>query len=180
MQLYVGLPGSEVTRPARQLAGFGIVDVTAGVSATIEITIPRDELAYWDQRVERWVVEGGDYVVAAGASSRDLRLSATVRVNGDAVAPPVTLESALEDVMRHPVAGELLSDAIAPVVAGSSNDESRAELNMDVSEMVARMPLSRIASFSQGLITKPQLEALIAEVERRALDKDGGPGPAGI
>ena len=41
------------------------------------VHIRREDLAYWDTRVDRWVVEGGSYTVEVGASSRDIR--ATVR-----------------------------------------------------------------------------------------------------
>ena len=40
--------------------------------------VARDDLAYWETRLDRWVVEGGEYRIEVGASSRDLRLAATV------------------------------------------------------------------------------------------------------
>ena len=49
------------------------------------MVIRRDDLAYWDVRVDRWVVEGGPYLVEVGASSRDLRGGTTIEVAGDRV-----------------------------------------------------------------------------------------------
>ena len=37
------------------------------------LTMDRDDLAYWDTQLGRWMVEGGEYHCAVGASSRDLR-----------------------------------------------------------------------------------------------------------
>jgi beta-glucosidase len=44
--------------------------------------IRREDLAYWDVRLDRWIVEGGTYVVAVGASSRDLRGQTTIEAPG--------------------------------------------------------------------------------------------------
>ena len=74
-------------------------------AAKWSLTVRRDDLAYWDVPAQRWVVEGGTYLVDVAASSRDLRSSATVVVEGDAVVRPLSRESSMGEVFAHPIAG---------------------------------------------------------------------------
>ena len=69
-------------------------------------TCAASDLAYWDTRVDRWVVEGGAYAVEVGASSRDIRATVSVDVEGDAVRVPLTMDSSIGELMAHPVASQ--------------------------------------------------------------------------
>ena len=73
VQVYVSLPGSAVRRAPRELKAFANVAIAAGQTAEVALSIDRADLAYWETRLGRWVVEGGEYHCAVGASSRDLR-----------------------------------------------------------------------------------------------------------
>ena len=75
VQVYLGAATSSVSRPPRKLKGFANVGVAAGESVPVSVFIPRDDIAYWDTRVHRLVVESGSYTVHVGSSSRDIRLS---------------------------------------------------------------------------------------------------------
>ena len=105
VQVYTGLAGSSVQRAPRSLAGFASVELAAGESREVEVRVRRDDLAYWDVRVDRRVVEGGELSVEVGASSRDIRLTGTVAIDGDAVRLPLSMESSIADVMADPIAG---------------------------------------------------------------------------
>lgn len=87
VQAYVGLDGSGVERAPRELKAFASVQIPAGERREVTLRLRRADLAYWDVRVGRPVVEGGTYRVEVGASSRDIRSSVEVQVDGDAVAP---------------------------------------------------------------------------------------------
>ena len=96
MQVYTSLPGSAVQRPVRELKGFVSVALAAGESREVAVAVRRADLAYWDIRLDGWVVEGGEYAVEVGASSRDIRSSASaprgcaVTAGGAAVPTPIT------------------------------------------------------------------------------------------
>jgi beta-glucosidase len=51
----------------------------------------RDDLTYLDVRVDDWVFDDGEFRVDVGASSRDIRCSATVTVPGEPGRVPLTL-----------------------------------------------------------------------------------------
>jgi hypothetical protein len=50
----------------------------AGESKTLGITLDERAFSYYDPAKHVWVIERGQYIVYAAASSRDLRLNTTV------------------------------------------------------------------------------------------------------
>jgi beta-glucosidase len=76
VQLYAERPESAVERPPRALAGFAIAEAAAGEEAAVEIAVAPRALAHWDGAGS--AVEPGPLILAAGRSSRDLRLRAAI------------------------------------------------------------------------------------------------------
>jgi beta-glucosidase len=159
VQFYVAKPDSAVSRPPRELKGFTGVTLEPGRSERVRVLLPREDLAYWEVRADRWVVEGGEYVVSAGASSRDLRATAAIEVEGDALRLPVTLDSTLGEVMADPRAAAVLAEVFAPP---ASADGSSTALGVDMARMMASIPIRRLASF--GPVGLAELEELVARV----------------
>src|ERR1700752_522597 len=62
VQLYVGLRGTSVARPVRQLKGFRRIALGPGESRQVEFTIGRDELAIW-QRDTKYEVEPAELTI---------------------------------------------------------------------------------------------------------------------
>ena len=56
VQLYIGLRGTSVARPVRQLKGFRRIMLEPGKSQRVEFTLGRDELSIW-QRDSKYAVE---------------------------------------------------------------------------------------------------------------------------
>jgi hypothetical protein len=81
-QMYVKYPNSAVPRPIKQLRGFKRTAIAAGATATVSMTLPWQEIAYWDSTQASWVVEGGSIQILVGGSSADadLKLSKTISV----------------------------------------------------------------------------------------------------
>jgi len=77
VQVYVGDPAAQVLRPERELKAFAKVDLDPGESRELTFDLTARDLSYWHPVLRRWVVEGGEFVVSVGGSSRDLRGSAT-------------------------------------------------------------------------------------------------------
>lgn len=80
-QLYLALPESagEGT-PVRQLRGFDKVEIAAGETASVEFELMRRDLSVWDTAAQEWSVPEGEFGVAVGFSSRDLRVEGTFTV----------------------------------------------------------------------------------------------------
>jgi beta-glucosidase len=73
VQLYVRYLDSAVDRPRQQLCAFRRVAIVAGQSEQVTLTVPRRELAYFDEDSDEFVDEKGRIELCVGASSADLR-----------------------------------------------------------------------------------------------------------
>ncbi|MDN4596189.1 glycoside hydrolase family 3 C-terminal domain-containing protein [Leifsonia virtsii] len=162
VQAYTSLPGSGVQRAPRELKGFASVELAPGESREVTVTIRREDLAYWHVRAERWVVEGGDYVVEVGASSRDVRTTATVAVTGDEVLLPLTRESSLGEVLAHPVAGPLVQQALAGMSDMMEGASAIMPEGVSMERMMASFPIGRIGMMAGGQVTDEMIDGLLA------------------
>jgi beta-glucosidase len=106
-QLYVGRPSAEVPHPKRELRAFEKISLDAGASRRVELTVTRDELAYYHIDCG-WVFEGGRFELAVGSSSRDLRLTSSIDIAGPVIKSPLTLWSLFGDWVDHPKAAPIL------------------------------------------------------------------------
>ncbi|MEU6003071.1 glycoside hydrolase family 3 C-terminal domain-containing protein [Streptomyces sp. NPDC047197] len=97
-QLYTRAPRDQaeaLALPHRQLAAHRRVHLAAGAAHRLEFQLPLSELAFWDVRHDRWALAPGAYEMLAGASSGDIRLAATVDIEGDPVAARPVREAGL-------------------------------------------------------------------------------------
>ncbi|MEN2414005.1 beta-glucosidase BglX [Flavobacterium mesophilum] len=74
-QLYLKDKFGSVVRPVLELRDFQKVKLNAGESKTIEFTIDKEKLSFYNNKLE-WVAEPGDFEVMIGASSADVKLRA--------------------------------------------------------------------------------------------------------
>ena len=150
VQVYTSLADSVVQRAPRELKGFAVVALEPDETTTVEVSLRRSELAYWDVRVDGWVVEGGEYVVEVGASSRDLRSRTSVLIEGESVELPLSLASSIDEVLEHPKAGPALRAVIdAHFGAGS-----------DIIKILGNFPVGRLDGIP---MPREDMEKLIAE-----------------
>ncbi|GHH77212.1 glycosyl hydrolase [Promicromonospora soli] len=152
VQVYVGDPVAQVLRPERELKAFAKVELAPGESRELTFDLTARDLSYWHPVLRRWVVEGGEFVVSVGASSRDLRGSATVVVDGEDVRLPLEGLSTVAEAMDHPVVGPRVH---AMVHGGAVAD--------DMLGMIGDMPLAVVADFGMGGLDRDRLAALLAE-----------------
>ncbi|MFI0735599.1 glycoside hydrolase family 3 C-terminal domain-containing protein [Streptomyces sp. NPDC021225] len=96
VQIYLGAPGARVPRPHRRLIAHRRVHLRQGETARLFFTVPAEEaLGFWDVAHGRWAVDPGTYEIHAGASSADIRRTATITVDGPPPAPRPVLERGL-------------------------------------------------------------------------------------
>jgi len=162
VQVYTSLPGSTVQRPVRELTGFASVALAAGASAEVIVPVRRADLAYWDIRVDGWVVEGGRYAVDVGASSRDIRASVSVAVDGDSLRLPLSRESSLAEVLAHPVVGEMVQGALKQMMAGMDGLESVMPEGVSMEKMMLSFPIGRMSMMGGDQVSPEMIDGLIA------------------
>ncbi|MGW0041669.1 glycoside hydrolase family 3 C-terminal domain-containing protein [Rhodococcus sp. NPDC003348] len=143
--------------------GFGLSYTTFEYS-DLTLTLDSRAFAFWSSREHRWVVEAGDFEIRVGASSRDIRLTATHASPGDGIPPTLTGMSTLGDWFAHPVGGPLLMEAFA--AAGGDDALGMGEVSPLVLQMVMGAPLAKLSSFSPAM-SADLVDELVDEVRAR-------------
>ena len=80
VQLYASYPDSKVERPSKQLRAFKRIPIKAGETREVTLTVPKEELGYWNEEKQMFVVEPGTVKLLIGASSEDIRLEGKIRL----------------------------------------------------------------------------------------------------
>ncbi len=88
-QLYVNDVESTIYRPVKELRGFKKVFLKAGEEKEVCITLDKRAFAYYNVNLGDWHVESGEFKILVGASSRDIKLEASVNVEStvEAIVP---------------------------------------------------------------------------------------------
>jgi beta-glucosidase len=80
VQLYVRQRDSDPKAPIQQLRGFTRLHLESGEAKTATFSIGVKDLSHYDQTVRAFRTEAGEYEIRVGASSSDIRQTATLRV----------------------------------------------------------------------------------------------------
>ncbi|MFD5296432.1 glycoside hydrolase family 3 C-terminal domain-containing protein [Streptomyces mutabilis] len=144
VQLYVGDPEAQVARPVRELKGFTKLHLQPGASGTATFQLGARDLSYWSSAWRRWVLEGGQFDLAVGASSRDLRLAATIDITAPAPLPRLDGMATLNEWLAHPEGSRALRETI-----GTDADGNPRGILSDPERCVVEgnFPLSTLATF---------------------------------
>lgn len=89
-QVYVNDVVSTIYRPKKELKAFKKVYLEPGEEKTVALTLDKRAFAYYNINIEDWHVESGEFVIMVGASSKDIKLTETVKVtssNPDVIIP---------------------------------------------------------------------------------------------
>ena len=87
-QLYVADKESTIYRPVKELKAFKKVWLNPGETKEITLSLNKRAFAFYNVNINDWCVESGDFEILVGASSADIRLSATVNVSAPEVSIP--------------------------------------------------------------------------------------------
>ena len=107
VQLYVSPRRPPVWRPAQELKAFRKVALVPGEARSVSIDLDRSAFERYCDEAGEWTVATGEFELQLGASSRDIRLAATVRLQGDArpgpaEGPPPSYRTASRQAYQPP------------------------------------------------------------------------------
>ncbi|MEZ0492045.1 glycoside hydrolase family 3 C-terminal domain-containing protein [Kineococcus sp. TBRC 1896] len=155
VQVYVADLDATVFRPDAELKGFARVHLEPGQAQEVSIALDERAFSFWHSATGRWVVEGGEFGVRVGASSRDVRLASTVTLAGDGVSVPLQVDSELDVWLAHPSAGPLVRERLEDTPwAGMVFDPQHGA-------MMRAIPLVRLTRFPGFPIAEHDLPGLI-------------------
>lgn len=80
IQVYVHPKASQVVRPVKELKAFQRVSLKAGEDANVAIPLKLADVAYFDVKAHKWVLEPGRYDLLVGTSSRNLPLKGYLQI----------------------------------------------------------------------------------------------------
>jgi beta-glucosidase len=81
VQVYVGDRHSIVPRPVKELKGFSKVNLNAGETKQVSVTLDRRAFSYYDIKKHDWTVEPGDFEILVGSSSAKIELNGKVTLS---------------------------------------------------------------------------------------------------
>ena len=173
VQVYVGDPAAAVARPPRELKAFAKVSLEPGAEQEVTFTLTARDLSYWSALHRRWVLEGGEFRIGVGASSRDIRLSGVITVAATPPALPLSGTSTLTEWLTDPVGGQVLRDALGARPEGRPGGILGSE---ELLAIIGNMPLGTLAAFPGSGLTEKLIDTLAAAViDRRAEATQGAP-----
>ncbi len=163
VELYVHSAHEGVSRPIQELKGFEKVYIAPGKTETVKFELDSRAFAYYETEIHDWYVEGGEYEIRIGASSRDIRLTKMIEIEaGKPIPIHVTMDTTFGDLMKIPGSEEILKPLMAGLVQqfGSTSEDDPMSGMMDA--MVGFMPIHNMKSFGGDQVTDEMLNGLVA------------------
>ncbi|MET9447545.1 glycoside hydrolase family 3 C-terminal domain-containing protein [Streptomyces cinerochromogenes] len=147
VQLYGRAVEPSAARPRRELLDHRRITLTAGETAAVSFEVPLSALEFWDVRQGGRHLEGGPYELLLGASSADVRLRTTVRLDGPPPAPRRAREHGLPGAGFDEQSGVAIvdrtkaaGDAVTPAHGGTAELVYRdCDFGAGVSEVSAEL-----------------------------------------
>jgi beta-glucosidase len=85
--VYLEPPGQAVERPARTLVGFGRLELEPGQAQRLELEIPLQRLAYFDEGADAFRLEAGPHRLVVARHAEDQGLAVEVWVGAMLLGP---------------------------------------------------------------------------------------------
>jgi beta-glucosidase len=160
VQLYVRERAPRLRRPDKELRAFAKPALEPGEQRAVGFRLEPRDFASYDTRVAAWRTDSGEFDLLVGASSRDIRLRATVTLElPDPPRVPFDRLTPLREWLADPAARERIEAAMATVPLLASAAESAM-----LETFVADMPIAKLVML--GALGHAELDQIIAAANR--------------
>jgi len=169
VQLYVHDPVTAVARPPLELRAFEKVVIEPGDEREVVFRLDNRAFAYWGIAAGGWAVEGGDYEIAVGASSRDIRSRVRISLDSSVASQRLDRMSTVAEWLADPVGGPLITDAI-----GTDSDGFPAGIlgDEEMMRVIGNFPLDSLATFPGTGITNAVIDDLLGQTNSHDANPD--------
>lgn len=127
VQVYVHDRQSKLVRPPKELKGFAKVELEPGETKTVEILLDFRSFAYYHPAYKQWITENGEFDILIGASSADIRCTATATLTSTLELPSILSR---ESTLREWTEDARGMSVIAPLFQ-QMNEQIRASLGAE-------------------------------------------------
>ncbi|MGI6107915.1 MAG: glycoside hydrolase family 3 C-terminal domain-containing protein [Lachnospiraceae bacterium] len=153
VQLYVADRTGTPQRPAKELKGFGKVELAPGETKTVTMEIDTRSLSYWEERIGDWYAKSGVYGILVGDSSDHILAETELHYSTDRLLPmriagDTTIGELMEDPRTAAVIGKFLRQREAEKTDETDSGQLGAGSRRMSDAMAKYMPLKSMASFS--------------------------------
>lgn len=161
VQLYVMPEEGSIVRPVRELKAFEKIGLMPGETKNVTFILDSSAFAYWDVISHNWFVESGEYGIAVGASSSDIRLCNMVKIQGTTQKKVVyTRDTAIGEIMRNPEKIDLIQQVMNTKGGGELAQENNEVMPAQaIQAMMMSMPLRLLVNF--GMAKDEMIDQLI-------------------
>ena len=83
IQVYVGMPHSNVARPEKELKKYVKIPLSSKEEKHITINIPNTDLSVYSNELNRFAVEGGEYIISVSRNALDDVYKEMIEVKGE-------------------------------------------------------------------------------------------------
>ena len=153
VQVYVGDVEASVARPLRELKGFVKVHLEPGETRQVSCDLDERAFAFWSQRLQQWVVESGEFLIAVGSSSRDLVATEAITIDAPRLSLPLGPDSTLHEWLDDDRGRELLTKR-----------DIRLLQDPELIKVIGTMPMHTLAAFQGMALSHEELNELVAEL----------------
>ncbi|MFV0556970.1 MAG: glycoside hydrolase family 3 C-terminal domain-containing protein [Lactovum sp.] len=165
VQLYVKELNPSVLRPIKELKGFKKINLNSTEEKLVTFTLDKRSFAFYDEEINDWRVESGNFEILVGKSSAEIEQSIIIFVESTTkVKKNYNLDSTLFDIMDEELAKPLIGMMMS---GGNGGTALGMEMESVLSSIKIRslVPMSKMKAGSQSL-ELAQLEALIEEMNK--------------
>ncbi|CDF57462.1 beta-glucosidase [Thermobrachium celere] len=157
VQVYISKPNSSIIRPIKELKEFEKIELDVGEEREVNLKIKVDDLSYFDEQFNSFLVEEGEYKILIGSSSRDIRLEGSIKVkNRQKVKRMYHINSTIMDVIKTEKGKELLKELVQMLDV----DENNVQAKM-MKEFYLNMPLRGLIYYGNGKYDFEKLNEII-------------------
>ncbi len=157
VQVYVSDPVASVFRPIQELRGFAKVSLEPSESRRVTLELDDRAFAFWHSGQGAWVVEGGEFEIRVGSSSRDIRLTATIGLAGTDASTPLSMDSTLAEFCAQPDANRWLRTQLERGTYGERL------LDSELGRLLESEPLRRFARRAGSGFSETDLERFLTQ-----------------
>lgn len=173
VQLYIAHEKGETIRPVHELKKFEKIALNPGETKKVSFELGAEDFSYYEERIQDWYIEPGEYVIEVGDSSRNLPLREKVSIGNDIPLPiQITLNTPMQEILRLPKGQQLIGGMMAGMTNSEEAEDQIGEaMSREMIEaMMTEIPLRTLVMFSGGQFTYAQANALV-EVLNQSLQE---------
>ncbi|WP_221929348.1 glycoside hydrolase family 3 C-terminal domain-containing protein [Saccharicrinis carchari] len=161
VQLYVTDKECTLQRPKKELKKFAKVSLAPGESKELTFQLEKRDFSYYDAKRDRWIAESGEFVIAAAASSRDIRKSARIVLNSTQQIPLMVDEyTFVKELWDHEQTRALLKEYFPNWIKGWT-PEGKSMDEANIPGFFLEHPIIKFPYITHNEITHQQVKELI-------------------